>query len=286
MNRRGGGLAALAALLVIVATNAVTLGLAAWNPVGGPESHLQLAARDFERPDRRDRSAEDGNGPDLILRWRVATAAATVTDTDALDASPWRSGSGPADWLDDAKLTTLGFPPPGRPAPTALFRARPQDARPVVLVLEFDGPAYRAALLSARRHHEAVLRQLATHSAAEATDRRQNADRQLREMETASTRLYVVDAGLDENALRARYPDRSRYALVHGRIAAPAGTAEAARRRGEVHAVDVGPIHVPPPLRQRLAVHLARAEAGGELQFSAPVAFGRRFEPWLDSLTP
>ena len=41
---------------------------------------------------------------------------------------------------------------------------------------------------------------------------------QLKHEQGEASRLFIVDAGLDLAALRQRYPERQRYAIVKGRV--------------------------------------------------------------------
>ena len=52
----------------------------------------------------------------------------------------------------------------------------------------------------------------------EKENRRKSLDNELVREENESSRLFVIDAGLDSAALRTKYPDRARYAIVQGVI--------------------------------------------------------------------
>ena len=79
----------------------------------------------------------------------------------------------------------------------------------------------------------------------------------------------MVDADLDAAVLRAKYPDRKRYAIVPGKIGLQSYAGQ--KRAGYVHGPSIADVNVP------IQFHDAtRAPA-----FEASVAFGRRLEPWL-----
>jgi hypothetical protein len=81
--------------------------------------------------------------------------------------------------------------------------------------------------------------------------------------------LFVIDADLDAAVLRARYPDRKRYAIVPGKIGLYSYGRQ--NRAGYVHGPSTADVNVP------IQYHDAtRAPA-----FEASVVFGRRLEPWL-----
>lgn len=270
-------------LLLIALTNAVTLGLVAHNRSGEPESALQLTEREFDRPwDWRSRGREN-SGLSLKLLWRLAPGpVGTEADEPTGDPEFQWDYRQDASWLDEAKLIELGFP-----AADPDRRRQPNRARPVMLVLEIDGPAYQEALDRARRHlaDEIAVRD-ADPERKEFINRVKTAEKRLADEETIATRLYVVDAGLAVEALRQRYPDRSRYAIVNGFVRPSwTGRKPPLMRRGYIDRIDVE-INVPKELRNTVPDDTLRRRSGAEAsRFRAEIAFGQRLEPWMRTLS-
>ncbi len=251
-----GGMAIVAAVVLVLAANAVALVGVAYNRDGEPESRLTLSERELRLP-RQWTGRKEDSGLALRIAWRIAPR----TTTGVKEGWPIETRYGPAPWLDKPKMAALGFdvalPDPAPDERSAYLRQLPRD---VFLVLELDGPAYRQALEHAQRH------------AAEKAGGKQEADAQ-KEVERElheSSRLFVVDAGLEVAALRARHPDRSAYAIVRGQVR-PAFHRDASYS-GMVADLAVDEITVP---RER------RNAFEGAKRYSAQVAFGRRLEPWL-----
>lgn len=119
--------------------------------------------------------------------------------------------------------------------------------------------------------------------------------------------LFIVDAGLDRQSLRTRYPARQRYAIVRGTVSAYVDrdrvewTGEGAdtrpqnqrwiwRLRGHAEVPVAHSIQLPqrwhatfeslPPQQSQPGRSYARQ---GKV-FSAEVAFGKRLEPWITQL--
>ena len=238
-----------AGLALILAANAVVLAGVAYNRSGEPEAVLKLSQRELPMPGEWGFEGEN-SAVSLTIAWRVHPGPGS----DAYDFG--YSYGGEAMWLDRAKLESLGFEvlEPDR-------RDKRQLPRDALLVLEVDGPAYRAALQRAeerakRKPEEWMLRQLK------------------HERETSS-RLFVVDAGADLAALRTKYPNRSQYAIVKGKVRlhrASRGKTAA----GFVAGVNVTSVHVP------VGMHGAVRRGGA---YEATVAFGRRLEPWLTTVS-
>lgn len=90
----------IAALLVIVLTNAVALGGAWWNRSGEAESRLDLSERELKMPFS---GFVKSSGLAFALAWRVGVAAEAGEAN--LDWDENRS----ARWLDRAKMESLGF---------------------------------------------------------------------------------------------------------------------------------------------------------------------------------
>jgi len=256
-NRRA---ATAAALALLVLTNAVALGGAAWNRSGEPDSRLRLSERELFVPWSGWPSTTDENsGLSLTLNWRCIPAS-TLHGRSAT----WYDNNSPA-WLDARKMTELGFDM-GR-ARVAPGIHRPHEVREVWLVLELDGPAYRRS------------QALAAAAAASAASSPQASVRP--EASVDASRLFAVDAGLDRAALRARYGDRAMYAIVRAQVGMLRDT-EVVVEAGRIESLSIDEIEVPLSLRPVFAdIRRGQGAAGERGRFDATVAFGRRAEPWL-----
>jgi hypothetical protein len=270
----------LAAGIVLIAiTNAIALGGVAWNRSGEPESVLKLTQREVLAPRGYGIDREEG-GLQLSMRWR-----ALPTDPDL---SLYSEFHGVPEWLDEAKLASLGFdvsPPPA--TRKAAWRYDRQLPRETLVVLELDGPAYQKALERARkRARDEAAKAAKTGKTGPGTPAAQAADF-LKNEETANSRLFAVDAGPDAQALRAKYPDRTRYAIVQGKVrpSYQSGRGKEARWTGFIEVIDNARVNVPLQFRKAVesAPHsIARATASPPLPaFEVTVAFGKRFEPWI-----
>src|SRR6185295_6027363 len=133
----------LAGIGLILVTNTVALLGVAYNRKGEPDSVLRLSQRELQSPYQWQGNHEN-SGVALALRWRVL--ADDSHDPTGIVISYAGSGGSPK-WLDQAKLSALGFDVRQR-EDTARNHARYDKvlAKDVLLVLELDGPAYRSAL--------------------------------------------------------------------------------------------------------------------------------------------
>ena len=267
-------LAAGAAL--ILGVNVIALAGVAYNR-GEAESTLLLTERELRRPHQDWLFRHDNSGLALKLQWRVRTEASEKSEA----YYPYMDYYGDPVWLTPKKLAELGIDISVSPNKRHYEK---RSAREVLLVLELDGENYRAALEQAR----AQVRQAATAplpSERGMISRQETAAKRLEYEEKSATRLFAVDAGTDVQALRARYPDRSRYAIVHGRIQ-PGVTGEGrqARMRGYIQALSIDHVNVPLEIRRVFDGIPADYGYGPPTQrFEALLAHGRRLEPWLVS---
>ncbi|MDY6946526.1 MAG: DUF4824 family protein, partial [Pseudomonadota bacterium] len=204
--------ALLAGIALIVLTNAVVLAGVAYNRSGEPESVLRLTEREL-RLGNWNWPANENSSIDVHLSWRVARAE---SDDDVIYGG-WQAA---LSWLKPAQLGDLGFDVGGDIETAAgAERVRKQPSRRAWVVLEHDGPAYQASLARARQRLErATALANANAGDSELQDRLSIEHAALEHEKNGETRLFVVDVGRDENALRARYPDRRRYAIVDGRL--------------------------------------------------------------------
>jgi hypothetical protein len=263
---------------LVVATNAVALFGVAYNRSGTPESELRLSQREL-RPPFEWGLQKENSGLSLKLLWRVANRDAGKRGV----ANDYGWGAIPA-WFDRAKLTELGFDvsrsgatPAGRRY-YAMLRSRE-----VYLVLELAGAPYQAALDAARARAEQRKSDALAHPGdAKLKAQADFSESQLFHEEHEASRLFVIDAGLDAKALSAKYADRSRYAIVRGRVRP---TLQGDSVGGTVAAVINDSVNVPLDLRKVFEGVPPRSYGFGQRymgpRFEATVAFGKRFEPWL-----
>jgi len=190
------------------------------------------------------------------------------------------------DWFDKAKLEALGFD-----TSVSAFDTRSEERydkqlpREVLLVLEQDGPAYRRELELAKENSEREEAKAASRPGDERLRENARRAREVLEKErNESSRLFVVDAGLDPAALRAKYPDAARYAIVRGQVR-PARVYMSQKLYGVVEGLSVSEINVPFAMRGVVgtAPQDGDVERRNQLPFDATVAFGRRLEPWIVS---
>lgn len=271
----------VAGLVLLALTNAVALGGALWNRSGEPGARMRLSERELHRVEPWYGNREN-SGLALQLRWRILSEEESA-NTQFFAFGYGYSGGAPG-WLDKAKMESLGFDT-ATLAPyseRARKRYEKQLPREVALVLELDGQAYRRALELKTEHTSRELARPVVPGDKIDEQRRTTAREALEWERSRSSRLFVVDAGLDAEALRARYPDRARYAIVRGEVTPVALGAAAKRAAGRVSGVSVSSINVPLRLRKVFAdAQISEYGAGPRTPFDATVAWGRRLEPWL-----
>lgn len=240
----------LAGLVLVLLANAAILAGVAWNRRGEPDAVVTLTERELQLP--WNAGDEDDTGLVLTLDWNP------------------RGMTGPAlpEALPAATLRELGFRRSSLPG-------RTRSPRSAWVVLEMEGEAWRRWLAKRWRLAEEQKRK------AEESDCPSRSD--LERMEVSESRLVLVDAGRDREALRRRHPDRRRFVIVPGVVEAD----------GLVSELGLESVHVPlrlrPVLDEIVKAELMRREriAGAEEgpprapRYRMAVAFGRRGEPWL-----
>ena len=269
----------LVGLALIAVTNAIALGGVAYNRSGEAESALTLTERELQVvnwswPDNHNSSI------DLRLQWRVKE-----TYSQDHDYGHWSD-----DWLNEEQLRSLGFDT-ALPEQTydGVARHRRDPSKAVFFALEYDGPAYQEALEQRRKRVE-YLTELTARNAEDSSfeERLKVVRKALADEEGSASRLFIVDASLDQDALRTRYPDRTRYAILRGRLSTYV-SGEVGKQRIAVGPpeLDIEQIRVPhsyrtlaEPLRDRTRY----THNEGPPRFSATLHVGRRLEPWIVSM--
>ncbi len=269
---------------LILLANAVALTGVYLNRSGEPESRLVLSQRELSVPwDWR--GDKENSGLALGIAWRVGAAASGGEYYGGYGFS-----GGTPEWLDEARMAALGFDTRDwsndNGTRRRFERSLPRD---VLLVLELAGPSWQRALERARENaarHEAA--RLANADSKEFIARAKAAQEQLEREEALGSRLFAIDAGLDRAALRARYPDRSRFLILKAKVRPQLVTVDKVRRvGGYISGLGVSQINV--PFEQRPALEPAlrnrsRTVKEPGIPFEVTVAFGQRLEPWLESV--
>ena len=275
----------LAGAGLILLTNAVALGGAAYNRYGDPESTLRLSERELRPADGWGVDREN-SGMALDLRWR--TLGKDVESANDFIEGRYAYRGAPT-WLNQRKLAALGFNTSSRKAPGG----REYDAisaKQVFLVLELDGAAYQAMLERVRQLGEQAKTAHTGSANVKDVERKvKNAEERLAREETSNSRLFVIDAGLDAEALRAQYPDRTRYAIVRGQVRPywDRGANGVTELVGHVVGTSAGEINVPLGFQTSFARANERTSRGENAQLpkrDITVAFGRRLEPWITAV--
>ena len=263
----------LTGIVVILLANLAALLGVAYNRNGARDSTLKLSQRELEIPYRSSFNS-DNNGISLRLKYRFLGARNPYQRYDEIDPG----------WLDKAKLASLGF---NVDLPIDTERSRTtferQFSKPVFLVMELDGPAYQQSIeLAKKKDAEELIKK-------EADRETKNQPVALIQEMAMNSRLFVIDAGLDREVLRAKYSDRVRYCLVHGKIQPKVITNKEKQpfMTGYVKNVSVQSINVPLEFRevfeadQKKNLGNGYVDSGKSPPFEATVAFGRRLEPWI-----
>jgi hypothetical protein len=173
---------------MLVASNAFVLVHAAINRRGSPESQMVLTARELRYNYSTDSTAT------LTLVWQNTGEFVQAT-------SPG--------WYDEKKLKETGFDISLSPdSKEAVRQYRNSRSREVFVALEFDGPGWQKWLEENREvfqvQAQSIPRTPLEMSQLEA------------QWERAESRLVAVDAGLDAEALRRKYPDPTRVLILRG----------------------------------------------------------------------
>ena len=236
---------------LILASNAIALAGVWYNRSGEPQAQLQLSEREIQLPYDSWLRGEENSGLRLQLAWREADAT-------------WS-------WLDEAKLRELGF------APSDLGRSA---ERPLWLVLELDGPSYRKQVERARVALASAQAAVAVQPKDETLRQQRDQRRlELRHEQRQATRLLLVDAGLDAEALRQAWPDRQRQVILAGRLT-PYRYGDMPHYSASV-ALESDRISVPKRYREAFAEWRLHTYDEKRPKVQVEVAFGRRHEPWL-----
>jgi hypothetical protein len=239
----------VAGLCCILCPSLGMLAAVYYNRSAPPVSVLQLTERELRLPSSED-EAEKDTALTFGLIWRLEGMAHS-------NFAAQQPNSTPVPWVTAEKRAELGV--------RSNDDIRWRSAVPAFLVLEFNGRAYAKALRRAcsAGDNEVCIR--------------------VRDFES---RLYVIDAGTDSQALRERYPDTGVYAIARG-IVKFSGSRNDVAGSASIGGMEVETVQAVEPLRSAKSSsgEMSWYQALSGKQFKAEIAFGRRNEPWNISVS-
>lgn len=273
--------ALLAGIGLIVVVNAVVLAGVAYNRSGEAESTVTLTERELNLPYRYGRSSENSG---IALRFNYRSKGSSVSN--------YRYYGNDVKWLTKEKLAELGFDAT-QPLKTNANGNdyRRKTEKEVILVLEYNGEAYQAALTAAQKH----LDEIKAEAPADTADWRdknklKQAETNLKHEQSSASRLFVINAGLDQQALRKQYPDNKKYLLLKGLVGVyisniknDAGT-NVGTVSGYLKGLSIQTLHI--PLEHHHVLEEAMAEEsrlprGEAPRYEVTLNIGKRLEPWV-----
>lgn len=266
-----------AGLGLILLVNAVVLAGVAWNRRAPADSQLQLSERELSNASVYWSGSNNGVALRLEYRW---------------PQMPDRDYSG-LHQLTAAKMAELGFSVPTELNDDSVRRYRRQLDRDALLVLELNGPLFQQALQQAQEQLDKSGADLAAlPDNPKLRSAHKEAQDRLDAEQTRSSRLFVIDAGLDLQALRARYPDHQHYAILRGKVSPWGWRADNSWQLGGSVDIPVAQrINLPQQWHALYANLPERPRPSEEHRpslgkaYSAELQLGRRLEPWLSSFS-
>lgn len=268
------GLFALALVLLVV-VNAMVLARVSDNRNGEAQAKLWLTERELPKSQWL---PLENSGVDLRLRWRTLSRL----DNEVDDGIP--------PWLSGKKLEELGFVFANGVSKDD-YRAKPQPARQVFVVLEYNGPAYVEAVRRAERALERLeeASRSGTNEEKPTQSSRLQAKKRIRSEENEMSRLFVIDAGIDVQQLAAAYRNPGRYLIA--RAVVQLHYREENERLwayGRLQGLNPQRIHLPLGQRRLLERFMGdetRSKQEANLpRYEVELVYGRHGFPWIGEI--
>lgn len=256
---------------LIVATNAIVLAGVAYNRSGEPEATITLTERELSLPYYYSGNTEN-SGIQLRLKHRYGNSGYFSREYKRPES---------LNWFNKEKLAELGFDVSKSISDGDGKRHYQRlSEKEVILVLEYNGTAYKSVLEAAQKHVDDLI---ADQANSQKIDR---AEQNLAREKTAASRLFVIDAGLDRDALRAKYSDRTKYLLLKGVVKARITSTRSGGSRlvGYIKSLSNKTIHVPLQYHDVLEAVVeegARRQPNEPPRFEVTINIGQRLEPWV-----
>ena len=255
----------VSAFALLIATNALMLLGVYLNRTSETTSEVTLTQRELQLSNR---IQKENNSVSLRLVYRTEN----------------RSGSH-NNFLNHDKLKELGFDTDKHLYSKEGSRATTKE---VFVVLENDGEAYKRSLKSAEA---ALTKNEALYSANKDDERSQrayeNAKNELAREQISQSRLFAVDAGLDYERLRQKYPDKTKHLILKGVVRLVKEHKEKSFY-GYIQHLNIQTIHLPYKFKHLLKdikpMINHKNEQSTPPKYKMEVKYGSRYEPFITSV--
>lgn len=280
----------LAAIGMILLTNAFVFAGILYNRSGDPEAELQLTERELPFAHQQ----KENTGMFLKLEWKMPGFHA-----------PGFYNSKPS-WFGKDILTNIGFRTDHSLQGTGYHSYyRHQLPRPAWIVLEFDGPTWEQWESDARQYIQEKKSKLETETDESKQKAAQRQIDQVRHQLIAHTRLFAIDAGPDPEALRQKYPDQHKYIISEGIVRINIGyyrNTDSTVKKGRAHLngyikeIMIDSIHVPnsfrgffqqnAPKRYYSPYYLPKDKSPQDLKprYTVHLKYGKKYQPWISNI--
>ena len=260
------------ALSVVLLVNAFILIGVGYNRTGVAESTVVLTERELTMPYRWNKDEAS-----VRINWRTVASN---------DKGYGRYSS--LTWFDQEKLVSLGVDLSADSEQNYETHFIEFEA---ILVLEYDGEAYQQALKMAQQQVEHIEKRLVRLvDDKELLVDLKDAKEKLKNEKESASRLFVIDAGLNKEALRALYPDNQRYILANGIVDVNSNRLNGNNTppifTGRIDRLSVQYLHIERNIHEKLdklRPSLNYLRNGNPPRFSLKVHYGRKLEPWVQA---
>ncbi len=264
------------AFFIFCSVNLVVLLGVLYNRSGKPDFEGCLTEREMNLPWK---IHNENSGLSLQLMWRTSVNKSYDN---------YYSGSGSPAWFNAKKLKVLGFK-----IDTLInskeyhHRYKKQLPKEVYIVLEYNGASYKNSLVIAENELiESEEKLQMNPEDKDAVSEFERAKENLEKEKHTKSKLFAIDAGLDQAQLRDRYSDRSKYIITKG-IVRPRFYSKDNKNRvvGSITKLSVEKIHVPLKFKNKLEAFLNKNTTRNNditlPRYKIELAYGKRLEPYI-----
>ena len=266
-----------AAFLLLI--NIIVLAGVAYNRSGEPVASLQLTERELSLPRYHSSDMKENSGLALKLNW-------SIIPTDPFDDGYHRyslSNYGTPSWLSNKKLKELGFDVGKTSADIrdSLTGYTKLDSEDVIIVLEYNGKTFQKILKDAEKDIQQYRNKAQTNPDDE--DEQKNLKRyedSLKALKNTGSRLIAIDAGLNLQTLKQKYPDSSKYLMLRGEVRRYWRNKQLT---AGIKQLFINKVHVPLPYSKEIGELTVFGDSRKIVKprYRVELEVGKRLEPWV-----
>lgn len=271
----------------LILVNIIVLAGVSYNRSGEAGPGMQLTERELSLPYRSYRQKEN-SGLALKLNWSFVPEKLFNNTYNKYALQRY----GTPNWLTENELKELGLYIDSTQLDinNSLFDNEKLQAEEFIIVLEYNGEAFKLLLSDAEKDIQVLRNKTKNHPNDRDLNKQLKKDEEsLMALKTSESRLIAIDAGRNLQSLKEKYTDNSKYIMMRGEIRRYWANK---KLTASINQIFISNLHVPLPYSKEIneitnheSVDKQYYNWSGKPRYQVELNGGKRLEPWIGQVS-